>query len=228
MGYANGTCKKKWRKGVGRVKSKYLFLVFVGIVLIISSMTLYYFQNLYLKNYDSYLNYKQDNVNKTMISVMDSYTDFSDYIFKTSLNTKKICKMMWEADQGGESEKLQIKDELYDMMLDMYTTTTDYNFGQLQFIDAEGASFLRLNAPLRYGDDLTTFRKSISLIVKNHEKVTGYEAGRIVDGYRFVYPLFYNSEFVGCVELEVSMSMVVSKLNSTFENSDVGFIVGKN
>ena len=61
----------------------------------------------------------------------------------------------------------------------------------------------------------------------NQSSIIGFEPGRIVNGYRYVYPLFYNDEFVGSVEIEVSMGMVISELDSTYNDKDIGFMLTK-
>ena len=53
-------------------------------------------------------------------------------------------------------------------------------------------SFLRMNKPSFFGDDLKNIRPMISKMVNDKKFITGYEEGKYTGGYRYIYPIFYN------------------------------------
>ena len=182
---------------------------------------------MYQKNYNNYLNYREDSLEKSVNSVVSGYTDFSMFILQSYLNEPEIKEIMWKVKNSNEKEKEILREELNDSVQELYKMLLNYNFRQLQFHEVGGDSFLRVNSPTKYGDSLIDVRKSIYLVNMNQRPIIGFEPGRIVNGYRYVYPLFYDDEFVGSVEIEVSMGMVISELDSTYSDKDLGFMITK-
>jgi len=60
---------------------------------------------------------------------------------------------------------------------------------------------------------------SIENISKNHKYVEGFEEGRIVNSYRFIFPLFYNNEYVGSVETSVSIYDLLKEIQNNFDGN---------
>jgi len=134
---------------------------------------------------------------------------------------------MWNVQSSDDVEKNELRNELFNIISIDYDIITNYDFNQLQFHEVGGISFLRANSPSQYGDSLAEIRKNIELVNEKHTAVEGFEIDRLVDGYRYVYPLFYNEEFVGSVELDLSMNMIISELYEIYTDKDMGFIIKK-
>ena len=75
-----------------------------------------------------------------------------------------------------------------------------FGLNQFQIHDDRGYSFLRFHYREHLGDDLKPVRPSIRQILKKKEFLKGFEVGRYVDGLRYIYPLFYDGEYVGSYE----------------------------
>ena len=71
---------------------------------------------------------------------------------------------------------------------------------QVQFHTPPATSFLRLHAPLRYGDDLSQLRPMVVEANTELRPVVGLEVGRAGLGLRAVVPVFYHQRHVGSVE----------------------------
>lgn len=208
-------------------KDKYAFWSTSFILVVIWIIVLIYFQNIYLSSYTNYVNYKEETLNKAVNSIISGYSNFSNFIFQSSLDDEKIQEIMWKVQSSDDAEKDELRNELFNIISIDYDIITNYNFNQLQFHEVGGISFLRANSPSQYGDNLTEIRKSIDLVNEKHTAVEGFEIGRLVDGYRYVYPLFYNEEFIGSVELDLSMNMIISELYESYTDKDMGFIIEK-
>ncbi|NLW12401.1 MAG: diguanylate cyclase, partial [Clostridiaceae bacterium] len=55
--------------------------------------------------------------------------------------------------------------------------------------------------------------------------VSGFEEGRIFNGYRFVYPLRYDDKHIGTVEVSISMDYLMSLLNQLYPENDLYFML---
>lgn len=63
---------------------------------------------------------------------------------------------------------------------------------------------MRFHRVLKFGDDLSEVRKIIAYANREKKSISGFEEGRIFNGYRFVYPLFDNNTHLGSVEVSFS------------------------
>ena len=109
----------------------------------------------------------------------------------------------------------------------MYENMDTFKLRQLHFHLKNNESFLRFHRPEKYGDNLSKIRATVSYVNQYKKKVTGFEEGRIYNGYRFVYPLFYNQEYLGSVETSISMFSIVNSLKNLL-HAEVDFILDKN
>ena len=75
---------------------------------------------------------------------------------------------------------------------------------QLQFHVAPATSFLRVQSPQKFGDDLSSFRFTVVEVNKSHKPVFGLEYGVDGLGVRGVVPVFHGSDQVGSVEVGLS------------------------
>jgi hypothetical protein len=77
-----------------------------------------------------------------------------------------------------------------------------------------------------FGDDLTPVRSTVVYVNKTLQPMSGFEEGRIFNGYRFVYPLVEHGNHYGSVEASVSMQYIVQRLRQ-HNRLDVEFIIRK-
>ncbi|MBF0261700.1 MAG: methyl-accepting chemotaxis protein [Magnetococcales bacterium] len=81
-----------------------------------------------------------------------------------------------------------------------------YKIDQFQFHLPPATSFLRAHKPSLFGDDLSAFRKTVLVANERRQPVVGLEVGRAGPGLRVVYPVFFQKEHVGSVELGGSLA----------------------
>lgn len=181
----------------------------------------------YHKQEDIYLKGDLDSFSSKFSSTIGVYEVFSNYIYEEIINKPQVLSIMRNALHSNESERDILRRELYDLLYDDYTAIKKYHFRQLHFHFLNGDSFLRMHSPKKFGDNLFGVRESLR--VANTEKiyVTGFEEGRIFNGYRFIYPLFYENEHLGTVEVSISIGTLVDVLPDLYPNLDVFFIMKK-
>lgn len=97
----------------------------------------------------------------------------------------------------------------------MYLESID--FRQIHFHTPKNYSFLRMHKPERYGDDLTDIRYSVNFVNSFKEPTSGLEMGRVVPGFRYVYPLSYNDKHIGSVETSFSVKAFIHKLEEVYD-----------
>ncbi len=79
-----------------------------------------------------------------------------------------------------------------------------YGVRQFQFHTPPATSFLRAHKPQKFGDDLSSFRKTVVKTNELKEPVFGLEKGVAGLGIRGLVPVFYKGDHIGSVEFGMS------------------------
>lgn len=117
---------------------------------------------------------------------------------------------------------------------DLQTVTAPLYEGLKKIIDLNvfhfhlppATSFLRLQKPEKFGDDLSGFRKTVVEVNENHQDAVGIEAGVAGISIRAVVPIFYlNKKHVGSVEFGAPLNdSLLEKIKETI-HTDMSVIV---
>lgn len=70
------------------------------------------------------------------------------------------------------------------------TMRSVYGFEQLQFHTPDAHAFFRVHSPTKFGDDLSSFRRTVVEANRTHKPVVGLERGQAGVGVRAIYPIF--------------------------------------
>ena len=198
------------------------FLVILGIFIGI----LIYREN--KKQQELYLESELKSFSSKMNSILATYEVFSKYIFEESVNKEEVLSLMNRANSGNEEEKNIERKKLYEILKNNYRNITRYNFRQLHFHLANGDSFLRFHSPKKFGDNLTSAREGIKIVRDEKKFIKGFEEGKIYNGYRFIYPIFYENNYVGSVEISISMATLIEIITDLYKELDVFFMMDGN
>ena len=137
--------------------------------------------------------------NKKHIEVAQRTFDKLSQDFYNNQN-EYISRFLYASNRGDKKSKIAIREHLLARFYPHYRDGHLLGLIQFQIHDSNGKSFLRFNHYRAFGDDLTKVRPAIREITTNYRFLKGFEAGRFSDGLRYIYPLFYNGEFVGSYE----------------------------
>ena len=148
----------------------------------------------YFRGYEAVINSFRDRA-KMIFEILSSETELAEYLYRAKVASDSI-------------EVARIRDELKLKMDKIYPFLTKHSFRQLHFHTDQNRSFLRMHRPKKFGDDLTGFRKTVEAANKRKIFIGGFEEGRIFNGYRFIFPLNYQKQHVGTVEISISMSSI--------------------
>lgn len=97
------------------------------------------------------------------------------------------------------------RQQLADHLLPSYQVMKkEFNARQFQYHTPPATSYLRLHKPAKFGDDLSSFRKTVVATNANKQRVHGLEKGVAGLGIRGISPVFYNRRHIGSVEFGMS------------------------
>ncbi len=186
-----------------RVLIQHFFLVAVwGIVL----------YGLYTRMNEREAIYRQNALHDVELefrAVRQSYDMLSQHVYDNDINDDKVTKIMAAAMRTHAPETLRdLRQQLLQRLAPLYKNLKKQHIRQLHFHLPKGISFARFHRPDKYGDSLWAIRYSIRKVNETREPLTGFEEGRVFNGFRHVFPLFDGTTFVGTVEVSYSFSAV--------------------
>jgi methyl-accepting chemotaxis protein len=83
---------------------------------------------------------------------------------------------------------------------------------QFQFHLPPATSFFRAHKPAKFGDDLSSFRKTVVTVNQTKKPVSGVEKGVAGAGIRGVVPVFAGGKHIGSVEFGLALNNSMAKL----------------
>ncbi len=156
-----------------------------------------------------------DNLNIAYEQVLAGYELSSQIIYDNIVNQPQVLSLFAQANGASEEKQAEVREQLYNLLIEDYERLDDLNLRQLHFHLPDNTSFLRFHRPDLFGDDLTDVRYTIALANSDLIPVIGFEEGRIYNGFRYVFPLFYEAVHIGSVETSVSFLAIQQNLNKS-------------
>lgn len=117
--------------------------------------------------------------------------------------------------KGQERDHLRIA--LYNRLLPSYNNLGREYFCQVLYHFADGTSFLRMDKPEVFGDQLFASRPSVRIANTEKRYVEGFESGRFYHAFRHVFPVQQQGHHLGTVEISVPFYAVSTALQQVYQ-----------
>jgi signal transduction histidine kinase len=203
------------------------FILLISLFFIILISVFSYFSYQHNNSINNYLDDLSKQYELQYHITYDNFHKLSQNTFYGIINKPEIYNLVKYAFKKDEKTQSFYRQVLYDRLLSDYNRLLDFKFKQIHFHFPDNTSFLRMHKADKFGDDLSDYRFSITEVNRTLKPLDGYEIGKIVDGFRFVYPIFDESLFhVGSIEISVDSDF----FDKTFEQNfgvDTHFLVRK-
>lgn len=193
---------------------KYILVLLAFVILMIMQMFMSLCDN--FKNIDGYKAWIVNDINRLISVSIANKKQVTEIIYEEFIDERTSHKLLQVID-GDEAIKNEIRQEFLSEYLPLYNSVKRLGMTQFQFHLPNTESFIRLQKPTHYGDHLIAARQTINSAIKERRLVMGFEEGKLTNAYRYVYPIFYDTELVGTVELSFSYYSIVKPVLSTYE-----------
>ncbi|MBI4792298.1 MAG: PAS domain S-box protein [Deltaproteobacteria bacterium] len=90
----------------------------------------------------------------------------------------------------------------------------------------DNRAFLRVHQPGLHDDDLSAIRPIVKAVNASRQQQSGFEAGKYGLFYRVTQPLFFDGEYIGCLEFGISLDPLLAKLRQG-SNHEVALLVNE-
>lgn len=179
---------------------KFRILIPVALVLVLSSFILTY--NSFLKTRAMMSHQEMERYNYIQILLqgnMNSITKQARLGIESVVNNPVIQEAFAAKD----------REKLLKLTAPIFEQAKKEGVAQFQFHLSPATSFLRLHMPGKYGDDLSSFRKTVVEANSTRKTVEGLEEGRGDFGFRVVMPVFHQGNHVGSAEYGIGFDKKV-------------------
>ncbi|MEA2104558.1 MAG: ATP-binding protein, partial [Candidatus Cloacimonadota bacterium] len=173
----------------------------------------------------------QDKINALKISynvIIDSYFRASQIVYNEVVNQPEILAILEQANSNNKKDVDEARQKLLEKLNPVYQRLKEIDVRQFHFHLPDNTSFLRLHKPSKYGDDLSDIRFSVKKVNSDLKPFSGFEEGRIKNGFRNVFPVVTSSgRHLGSVEISITFKAIEKQLKSLFKK-EYGFLISKN
>jgi methyl-accepting chemotaxis protein len=121
-----------------------------------------------------------------------------------------------------EKDREQLKNELLPVFSAL---KKEYSINVFHFHESPATSFLRLQKPGKYGDDLSSFRFTVLKANKEKQQVDGIEKGNAGISNRGIAPVFAQSSHLGSVEFGMALNNDVFNKIKTQIGTDLALLI---
>lgn len=186
-------------------------ILFFILFIIISAFIIAFFNFKRILTIEKILSTNAKKIHLEFNSIYKKHKLFADIIFDSYIkNEPSILFIINQANSANKEQKEELRNDLYTFLLKDYAYLSQLlNVRQLHFHLKNNESFLRMHRPSRYGDNLTFIRSTVTYVNKYKIPIDGFEEGRIYNGFRFVYPLFFNEKHIGSAEVSYSSYEII-------------------
>jgi len=199
-----------------RVKTKLLLSLGVLIALMVIIPVILIYRN----TISTTIEQAQAGLREDIIQVRDKLivdtTDQLSLLAKTVADIPAVKKDLFEQD----------REDLLSITLPMYKDLKSIiDLNVFHFHLAPATSFLRLQKPKKFGDDLSGFRHTVVSVNRNKKEASGIEVGKAGLSIRAVVPVSYQGKHAGSVEFGAPINDALLQLVKKTVKSDIMVVV---
>ena len=147
--------------------------------------------------------------------------------YKLEILRPAVLDIMEEALASPEDAMPPIRGRLYRMLRPVHDDLKSNGLVQFQFHLADDRVLLRLHTPTQSGDALFTRRPLLRLANEKREAVSGFEIGRYLPSFRYIFPMGRNEDHYGSVEISLPFDQIQEKVSKLLPASEFGLLLNR-
>ena len=211
------------------VKKSFDNLYFIAIsgTCIVAGTLIFYINQIKIDKETTYFTKSISTLDIAYKASMEQYKLLAQNVFEEKINQKKILELFYKGTITKGNQQNLYRGMLYKELYPLYMKLKSQNLIQLHFHLKDGESFLRFNKPSKSGDKLFDSRESIKIANTKKIHVDGFETGRVISGFRNVFPINYKNQHIGSIEISLSTKAIIDTLTKLDKNREYTIIVNK-
>lgn len=165
---------------------------------------------------------------RTFKSVLKGHHNEADAYFNSFImGNEEILKTLNEYQNADEDKRKNLRISLYRLLYSSYQMMKEKGVRQFHFHSADSHSILRMHAPEKFGDSLVKERPDVVIANRTLSVVRSFESGKVVSGFRNVYPIIYNTKHLGSVEISYPFETLRISMQDLYPDRDFYALIKK-
>ena len=160
-------------------------------------------------------------------AAIEQYRLLGDFMLETHLRSPETLTLLASAKNGGEREAREVRGQLFRRLAPVYEQLQRDGVRQINLFTHDGRSFLRMHQPDKYGDRLADVRPTVRIATQDKRSVAGFEVGRLVSGFRFVWPLVDKGELIAAAEIGLGFRTLRSAIERIAPQGEYAIFLSK-
>ena len=156
---------------------------------------------------------------------IEMYRLATEILFEELILHDEFVETFAQGVQSTGATRDRARGKLYRLLSPTYAQLKERGIRQLHFHTASGHSFLRFHAPDKCEDPLFEVRPTVRLANTERRAISGFEAGRIVSGFRYVFPVFHGEEHLGSMETSVTFRSIREAMTDIDPRSEYALVL---
>ena len=192
------------------------FYKYIALFLLVLIGGSYFIEIIEDEKRDSYLQ-AQAKILQTKYDTNYKYFKIvSEDIRNMLMDIPAVVETFSHVKNSDAARQAELRKKLYDLLKKRYRRLKNMGVHQLHFHLPDNTSFLRMHRPEKFGDDLSDIRYSVSLTNRTKQFTEGFEMGRVIHGFRFVYPVYdRQKEYLGSMEISLSSKQLLNVISDS-------------
>ena len=204
-----------------------IYQFFIVLILFTGILALVFINHYKKSNEKEYLNENISTLGISYQSSIDKYRLLSKYIFNESINNELVLSLFEKGINSTDDEKKLYKGLLFRELYPLYLKLKEEGIRQLHFHTKDNKSYIRFHQPDKYEDDLSIVRKTVKFVNDENKAITSFESGKVISGFRNVFPINFRNEHLGSVEISISTKMMVESISNLDVRKEYSIILNK-
>ena len=114
-------------------------------------------------------------------------------------------------------EQNYVRQDLYLQTLQRYKSLKQKRVININYLLPDNTIFLKMNNPIKYGMKVSQKREVLKYVKENKAQIDSYEVGMNGAGFRFVYPILRNEDYLGSVSITFSEQAITSAIMKQYD-----------
>jgi len=170
------------------------------LVVLITSISIRVMRLQMHQRVDMHLEAALRQIKDDFTSAHTHHKNLADFIVREVMSQPGVISTLKELKHAEGEHAREHREALLDALTPIYQRLVERDLRQLHFHTPESESLLRMHMPERYGDSLADVRHTVRRANETLQPVAAFEEGRVVNGFRFVFPVVVDGEHLGSVE----------------------------
>lgn len=204
----------------------YILLIFLTLTI---SIIIIYMNSQKIDRMNGYYNANISKISLAYNASIEQYSFFTKHFFIDHIERSTILENLYNAIHTKDPiEKRYYKNLFFRALYPEYIKLKEDGIRQFQFILPDNTSYIRFHQLDKFGDDLSKYRPSVVYENEFLEPISIFETGRVISGFRNIYPLVYKNEHLGSASIGISTKAIIDTMKKLLPQNEFCFLLNKN